>query len=543
MQAQGSQRISKDDVATNNRAIRVLLIEDDFSYSRLIRAMLQFNDEIETEVDICTNLSDGIDQLNAGEYEAILLDLNLPDTRGLATLRQLLAHQPNANVIVLTGTNDRQQGVQAVGEGAQDYLVKGKEIEEQLPRALRFSIQRKQYLTLQRKTEELQRARDIAEETARVREQVIANVSHELRTPMNAILGMSNLLAETTLDNEQQEFTDSILEASQVLLGIINDILLTSSLQKGTVDLHEEVFELPLTVRRIIEVLKPKALAKQLELHYEVPPNWTGRVVGDKQRLSQVLYNIIGNAVKFTEVGQVEVKVSLSTEAIGDKQQVIIAVADSGPGIPPERQADIFQPFVRVKRAGIRIEGTGLGLNIAQQLVVQMNGDIRLTSTVGEGTTFVITLPFELAKEQAPIAVVKQAPRRRIKSGELNIMVVEDHPMNQLVIRQTLLKQWPELELHIAETGEQAVDFINDHRFDLILMDLQLPGIDGYETTAAIRQSTNPHYHRIPILAMTAQPLVSDDERYLLVGMNDYILKPFVPADLFDKITHYTQNK
>ncbi|RMF02723.1 MAG: response regulator, partial [Bacteroidetes bacterium] len=395
-----------------------------------------------------------------------------------------------------------------------------------------------QDVTLQKRAEELQRARDLAEETARVREQVLANVSHELRTPMNAILGMNNLLATMDLTAEQRECTDYIREASQVLLGIINDILLTSSLQQGTVELELAPFDLPLTIRRIVELIKPKADAKRLRLAYHLPEQWPGKVVGDKQRLSQVLFNIVGNAIKFTEQGAVNLRVQCQAGEQADELEVLIEVEDTGPGIAPEQQEQIFQPFVRLKQAKQNIEGTGLGLNIAQQLIQHMGGTITLCSQLGVGTTFKINLPLTLAtepKEEPPNT--RPAPR---ELGLKRLLVVEDHPMNQIVIRRTLEKEFPQLDIQLADSGEAALELVAAHDFDLILMDLQLPGMDGYQTATNIRRIAAGAYAHIPILAMTAQAQVSHDERYQQAGIADYILKPFDPQDLFAKLTQYT---
>ena len=630
----------------------VLLIEDDQSYADLVKILLSISEELRCEVTTCYTLTEGLLALEEHDFEAILLDLNLPDSRGLDTLHRLLSQRPNSNVIVLTGSADREQGIRAVGSGAQDYLIKGEFEDEQLARALRFSIERKQILkrleeaqriarighwecrpatnhfyasnevyhffelpadrvtytfedllqedcplrplllpyllndnwedktirqeltiehengtkletllncqverteegevvyfgtiqdiTLQKQAEELRRTRDLAVETARVREQVLANVSHELRTPMNAIVGMTNLLANTPLGGEQREYVDGVLDASQMLLGIINDILLTSSLQNGNFQLEPAPFDLQLSLRRIVDALKPKALAKGLELSLQVSDTGEGKLVGDKQRLSQILYNLVGNAVKFTHKGTIRVSATALLGDEGDHCRLRFSVEDTGMGIPPEKQKEIFQPFTRALPAGEAIEGTGLGLTIVRQLVERMGGTIELQSAPGVGTNFSFELPFLLDRTEGEKLFPKDVLPVAEESQEVElqrVLVVEDHSINQMVVEKTLLQRWPEAEVIVAESGEAAMDLLHEEKVDLILMDLQMPGIDGYATSRLIRKELAPRYAQVPIIAMTAHSQIANDDQYLQSGMNDYVLKPFDPEILFEKIT------
>lgn len=646
-----TQRPLRQPLLDKHTVVQVLLIEDEASYAGLVSLLLKNNPEQDYEITIAATLAKGMEQLSSEQdFDAVLLDLSLPDSKGIDTLLRLIDAFPNTNVIVLTGTSDRDQGVRAVGAGAQDYLVKGEFEPPQLYRVLRFSMERKQILmrleeaqqiarignwefrpsenfffaskevyrilrvahseysfsyqdiqdadspfyllraqedcpsdqqafqqdfkfqgqnehpvhvllnsrrvergtqksyfvgtlqdiTLQKRTEELQRAQQLSEETARVREQVIATVSHELRTPMNAIVGMNNLLAQTPLNSEQQEYVYSVQEASHLLLGIINDILLTSSLQNDALHLEESAFDLPLTVRRIMDVLKPKALAKGLLLTHELSPPLPQRIKGDKQRISQVLYNILGNAVKFTEQGQVEILVSWTEQSPGFIH-LQFAIKDTGPGIAADQQDSIFQAFNRIHTSGRQQEGTGLGLSIAKQLVERMNGHIHLSSEVGKGSEFIIHLPLQLETEPLtvspsfvpPVVTNNKIPRR--------ILIVEDHPMNQIVLRKTLEKEWSGLDITIAHNGAQARQELENSLFDLILMDVQLPDEDGFSITRYLRTVLSHQHATTPVLAMTAQTQIAEDERYLEVGMNDYILKPFNPEELFEKIAQYVK--
>lgn len=648
-----TQRPLRQPLLDKQAVVQVLLIEDEASYAGLVSLLLNNNSEQDYEITIAPSLAQGMEHLSGEQdFDAVLLDLSLPDSKGIDTLLRLIDAFPNTNVIVLTGTSDRDQGVRAVGAGAQDYLVKGEFEPPQLYRVLRFSMERKQILmrleeaqqiarignwefrpsenfffaskevyrilgvthgehafsyqdiqdtnspfyllrtqedypsnqqafqqdfqlhvqnehpvhvllnsrrvergiqesyfvgtlqdiTLQKRTEELQRAQQLSEETARVREQVIATVSHELRTPMNAIVGMNNLLAQTPLNKEQEEYVSAVQEASHLLLGIINDILITSSLQNNALSLETTAFDLPLTVRRIIDVLKPKAIAKGLLLSYEFSSPLPGRIKGDKQRISQVLYNILGNAVKFTETGQVELRINWTAQSPAGTVNVQFTIQDTGPGIPKDQQASIFQAFNRIHTPGKpQQEGTGLGLTIARQLVKHMRGYLHLESEVGKGSKFMVQLPLELEVEQATLAPSAVPALTKNNKIPRRILIVEDHPMNQIVLRKTLEKEWPGLDITIAHNGAQARQALENSLFDLILMDVQLPDEDGFSITRYLRTVLSQQHATTPVLAMTAQTQIAEDERYLEAGMNDYVLKPFNPQELFEKIAQYVK--
>lgn len=633
--------------------IRVLLIEDDYSYAELVKIFLADDTElIQCEVTNAESLETGLTYLQSEQqFDVVLLDLSLPDSQGIDTLHRILHTAPNANIIVLTGGADPNQGIAAVSAGAQDFLIKGDFDPKQLMKALRFSMERQhiiarleetqrlakighwelcpaqqyfdaanevyhffgldpikdqssfedlglsspfyllrkheleniqedklsytlqwtqedgvsfyaqvnsrrvktsdghdlyigslQDISLQKRAEELEQSKKMAEETARVREQVLANVSHELRTPMNAILGLSNVINRGNLDEQQNECIDNIQEASQVLLSIINDLLLSSSLQNEELDLELAPFNVHKTIRQLSEILRPKAISKGLKLEYQIDNGLLPLYIGDKQRLSQVLYNIVGNAIKFTEEGQVEIRVS-KEQLEEAKDYLVFEIEDTGLGISEDQYEEIFLPFSRIKKENKSIEGTGLGLSIVKQLIDQMEGTISVRSALEQGTIFTFKLPFQGLKEASvePTSSTKQEAelaQAEIQLKLKSILVVEDHKMNQLVIRRTLEKQWPELKIHIVDSGEKALELIAEVEVDLVLMDLQLPGIDGCQTTTLLRQML-PAASKMPILAMTAQPKVAEDDQYIAAGMNDYILKPFDPKELFKKIAFY----
>ena len=764
-----------------NRIKKVLLVEDDSSYARLVEILLGESDLVDCQVTNKQSLKDGMAQLRAdSNFDAILLDLTLPDSNGFSTLERLLGEFPGQNIIVLTGRSDKDMGLEAVKAGAQDFLVKGEFDAEQLAKSLRYSIERNQILkrleetqrlarignwecvpnrhyfsasdevyrifgliprvnkfscaelmdeacpfhlflqlqdetlgssnelnkemwiktvngqskfisircnanlllndeyfftgviqdftdlkkadlekiesqkryqnifsqskdaiysaktsgrvidfnlstmtllglsreeltnlenvhelffpedkrqeflayiedripvkdfeiqifrkdeqyrsclvstsfsvndqdeynsfiwdiTERKQAEELRKARDIAEQTAKVREQVIAGVSHDMRTPMNAIIGLINLLLRTSLSNTQEEYIQSIKQSSKILLGIINDILQASSIKNNTITFEKERFKLHALVSNLFEMVEHKIEDKEVSLQYTIDENIPNLLWGDHLRLNQVLYNLVGNAVKFTEQGFVRLSIRKLKET---EQEVSLkfTVEDSGIGIPKDKLEVIFQPFTRVYQKGKLFEGTGLGLSIVKNLIELQGGSISADSIPGHGSTFFFELAFQKQLQEEIDLVPKDMTLKELNgtafvsddNKEYRILIVEDHKMNQIVAEKTIEEKWNNAQITIAKHGKEAIQFLEAQDFDIILMDIQMPIMDGIEATEYIRNKMEGQKQKIPILAMTAHVLLTEDESfYKKKGINDYILKPFEPESLFDKIETY----
>ncbi len=396
-------------------------------------------------------------------------------------------------------------------------------------------------ITERKQAEELRKARDVARQSSKMKEQFIASISHEMRTPMNAILGMSNLLAKMNLAEEQSSYVSSIKQSSEILLGIINDILEISTLQNGKIQFEYKDFDLPQLLTNLVNVMQYKINEKDLSFELEVDPEVPKVLVGDKLRLNQILYNLVGNAVKFTDEGFVKVRVSkLSQE--GKAMKLRFEVEDSGIGIPSDKVDAVFESFTRIRTKERLFEGTGLGLSIAKNLVTQQDGNIGLTSELGKGSIFYFELLFEPGEaSRIQDGIAESTPANIKEDLEINLLLVEDHKMNQLVARKTLERQWEKIKITIANNGKEAVDILENQTFDIILMDIQMPIMDGYETTQYIRKNMPEEVAKIPILAMTAHAHISKDEKFKEYGMDDFVLKPFEPNQLFEKITKYTQ--
>jgi PAS domain S-box-containing protein len=386
--------------------------------------------------------------------------------------------------------------------------------------------------------QEISKARELAEHSMKVREIFLANMSHEIRTPMNAILGFTRLLFESELTKEQRSFIDAIHFSGENLLVIINDILDLSKIQSGKMTIEKCEFNLPDLINGISTVLLPKAQEKRLKLVSKIGESVPTVIKGDPVRLNQVLTNLISNAIKFTSFGSVSLDIS-SINSENGNVLLKFKVKDSGIGIPSEKLNAIFDSFVQASSDTTRkYGGTGLGLSIVKSLVTLQEGEIVVDSEPGLGSTFTVLLPFELGNTNvSPIQQNFFAGHESMDQiRDANILVVEDNAVNQLLVKKVL--QRTGCTTDVASNGLEALERIKMKRYDLILMDIQMPEMDGYEATEYIRNSM-PLHSDIPIIAMTAHAFSSDVTRCISAGMNDYISKPFKAEDLYSKIIKY----
>ncbi|MBO2011080.1 ATP-binding protein [Hymenobacter negativus] len=382
---------------------------------------------------------------------------------------------------------------------------------------------------------ELKRAKEAAESASRAKENFLANMSHEIRTPLNGVLGMARQLGKTRLDAHQQELLRVINTSGQHLLGVINDVLDMAKITAGKLDFEQVSFNICDSMEEALQPfvlqIQEKGLAfHNLLLREHIPHAW---VIGDPYRINQILLNLVSNALKFTKRGSITVAGRQVAET-ATHLTVEFRVTDTGIGIPPDKQDQIFDGFTQAYADTTRqFGGTGLGLSISRALVQQLGGTLTLESEVGTGSTFgfSLTLPTAEAPNEAGLQVAG------FNTGTLvglRALLVEDNEINREVVR-FILEEWG-VVLEEAVDGEQGLQMLKDHDYDVVLMDIQMPGLSGVEVTEAVRLLPDPIRAQVPILALTANAFRKDTERYRAAGMNDYLAKPFEEDELYRKL-------
>jgi len=393
--------------------------------------------------------------------------------------------------------------------------------------------------------EELNITKIRAEQSEKFKEKFLANMSHEIRTPINAVTGMTRLLLEKSPRNDQLRYLESIRNASDSLLVIINDILDLSKIEAGKVELEKIDFTLADVIRNVKEIIQLKAEEKGLSLHESLSPSVNTVLIGDPSRLSQILVNLVGNAVKFTENGNVTIGViaevpSDADDGISINEEMVVqfSITDTGIGMNQEQQHRLFKDYSQASaEINRKYGGTGLGLSISRQLVQIMGGNIVVNSTPGVGSTFSFLLKFPISKNKTLVSREKSISAEMIRQLKgIKVLIADDNEYNRIIARETLQLKLNDISVDEATDGEMALELIKKHKYDVILMDLIMPKIDGLEATRAVRRDKNPSIQNIRIIALTASVIKSEIDKCYAAGMNGFIPKPFKPYELIGAI-------
>ncbi|MEL7353389.1 MAG: chemotaxis protein CheB [Cyanobacteria bacterium P01_A01_bin.116] len=396
-------------------------------------------------------------------------------------------------------------------------------------------------------------AAQAADSANQAKSEFLANMSHEIRTPMNLILGTCQLLDRTELNSRQRNLLEVLGRNGDILLTLINDVLDLSKLEAHELKIQPEPFDLPLMLQAIISSFRPNVEAKNLSLELTIASGVPTTVIGDSFRLQQVLRNLLGNSLKFTQEGSISLTVEPQTVANTQptkpraKQQISLrfSVSDTGIGIEPAAQADLFEPFIQADNSSTRqYGGTGLGLTISRRIVELMEGRIGVKSKPAKGSVFWLEVPLKVVEQNEQANTLKPSTTTAAPTNQLpriqqqaRLLIAEDNVDNR-DIAVMLLEDAGYCNVEVATDGAQALEKIASETFDLILMDCQMPHVDGYEATRQLRQQDSPN-KTIPVIALTANAMEGDRNKCLEAGMNDYITKPFIATDLTDKIDHW----
>lgn len=439
-------------------------------------------------------------------------------------------------------------------EGGEKWVSLQGQMAEDQPGGTLMMMGTAQDITERARVEVLTREKELATKTAKLRQDFLAKTSHEIRTPLNPILVLTDMLLRTELTREQREYLDIIRTAGDTLLALVNDVLDLSKIEAGKIEFSRQPFQLRKVFDSICDMMEINAKEKQLDLRINLDPQLPEVVVGDTVRLTQILLNLMGNAIKFTHQGYIEVGAHLSQRS-ADHLDIRFSVRDTGIGIPHDKLKVIFDSFQQLESNATRqYGGTGLGLTIVKQLVKLQGGQIEVQSTIGQGSEFSFELRFGLpARAETPTAAqpATQPPPKAPHAQRmdldqvrgLRILLVEDNPLNQMVTKKLLI-DWG-IEVEIANNGREGVEKVQTQPtaqlFDLVLMDIQMPEMDGYEATRFIRGHLQPPAAEVPIIALTANAFTGSDDECLQVGMNDYLSKPIEIGNLFDKIVAHVR--
>jgi signal transduction histidine kinase/HPt (histidine-containing phosphotransfer) domain-containing protein len=501
-----------------NSPLRIVYLEDDPADVRLVRDTFE-DDGMCPELTAVDNRADFLAALEQGP-DVVLADYALPTFDGMEALALCRALYPERPFIFVTGAVGEERAIETLKSGATDYVLKTRL--SRLGMAVRRAVAEADDVAARKRAlEQLNAAKAAAESANLAKSRFLANISHELRTPMNAILGMIDIALPKVSDAVVQDCLQTAKESADLLLTLLNDLLDSAKIESGKLDLESAPFSLRKMLDQMSRVFAMRANEKGLTFRCHVQDVVPDLLMGDRLRLQQVLFNLAGNAVKFTEAGGVEIGVRCRSR---DRAACLeFEVRDTGIGIPPDHLDQLFQPFVQGDASmARRFGGSGLGLSICKSLVQLMDGDIRVESAPRAGTVFFFTVCLPLAEGLHGDAQ-RAAATAADTCAPLHVLLVEDNIANQKLANYILRERGHRVD--IADDGKEAVRITEQIQYDVVLMDVQMPVMNGLDAAAAIRDREKDG-RRVPIIAMTAHATPSDRDRCMAAGMDGYLCKP-----------------
>jgi signal transduction histidine kinase len=512
---------------------RVMIVDDDEDDYILTKELFEEISRQKFEIGWTTSPDVALHAMRSNDYDVYLVDYRLGATDGLQLLRQAVDAGCTAPVILLTGKGDVDIDMRAMESGAADYLVKDQIDAPILERSIRYALNHEKTLAA------LRVAKAAAEQASQAKSLFLASMSHEIRTPLNAIIGMAELLCKSDLTEVQRDYLATIQSGGHLLLGVINDILDFSKIESDKLHLESIPVDLTEMLGEFEKLFRPVVEGKNIGLTLQIAPGTPTVIMGDPVRLSQILTNLLSNAVKFTHHGQVTLSIRMDKNETEKNRQgmesICFDVEDTGIGIAEEDLARLFLPFSQVDTSTTRqYGGSGLGLAICKRLVDLLGGTTNIESQVGVGSTFSVKIPYLPVRSDSASPKIALANRQAESDADLDpdfaklyplrILLAEDNVVNQRVA--TLLLERLGYDVTTATDGEEVLQRLRQEAFDVILMDIHMPKIDGFEATRLIHQEW-PQESRPRIVALTAAATQEDRAMCFAVGMDDYASKPF----------------
>ena len=522
---------------------KILIVDDNISNIYLVEEILA---DLDVETVRALSGKEAVEKTSSQEFALVLMDISMPEMDGFETVELIRGNKENEllNVIYITALYDEPfYRVRGIKTGAVDFMTKpiipelliGKinifvNLYKQRKR-LEFEIRQRMEIE-----KELIAAREIAEDAALAKQQFLSNMSHEIRTPLNAIVNITHLLSEEQPREDQLDNLDILRFSARNLLQLINSVLDYSKIDSGKIEFESAEFDFRKQINALYQSLEPEASLKGLKMELRMGENVPPVLRGDASRLSQILLNLLSNAIKFTEQGQVSLEIKVINE-LADASEILFRVIDTGIGIPAGMEQKIFEKFIQASPATSRnYGGTGLGLAITRMLVELQGGRIHVESKQNQGSTFTFFLRFGKSNKTS-IREAELVPVEYHSLKGLKVLVAEDNVVNQKIALK-LLAKW-EAVADLAENGEIAVEKIRNNRYNLVLMDLHMPEMNGYEATINVRKMEGQYYRDLPILAVTATAFAEERSKIRSSGMNGYIIKPFTPPELYSRISRF----